>query len=314
MEAMPLGHEGAMGYMGRLLALNASNLREVLSMQGPGHRRHVLASDATLFSGLSGVPKPWFDWRLPQWVKRDRWSEVELFGHRWRSDWLLRDTRQQVCAKCIADHGYMRFEWDLQPYVACHIHGTVLQDACHTCGKAILPTRPGLEVCGCTGFLTSHQQPAEPAPEAVVRWSCWLACRLDPVAQSSTHEHNSDAPMLCDGASPDGAYRIVQAMAGGTREYKGARMTGLSPWLSTRCMVDLLNTGMETLEQLAKGARFGRPPDKACAGALAEQMHRGVTAWDRALAAQLLTDLRIKARRTRGRRYLEQMELFGDAP
>lgn len=312
--AFPLAHESALGFLTRQLALNGSNVREALGLRDAGGRRHVVAEDAALFSALSGVSREWFDWRMPQRADRDRWSEVELFGHRWRSDWLLRDTRQQVCPTCLLEYGYARLEWDLQPYAACHLHGIVLQDTCRSCGKVILPVRPGLEICGCAGLLVSVRTSPMDAPEEVVRWSRWLSRQLDLQAVVNPGFQDLDLPMLCEGASPDGVYRLVQAMAGGPRDFKGAVLNGPGPWLSSLATVELLRTGIRTLEQLATGMSFERAPDKGCADALAQQMHRGVTAWDRALAAKLFHDLKIKARwRSRGRRLHQQMELFGDA-
>lgn len=304
-----------MGFMSRLLASNCSNVKEALQLHRNVYRRHVRATDVALFSELAGVPKPWFEWRIPQSVERDRWTEFELFGHRWRSDWLLRGTHQQVCPHCLAESGFARLEWDLQPYVACHIHGTVLQDHCGDCGKAILPDRPSLDVCGCAGFITHHPPQAIAAPTVVVRWCAWLSAQLNPLAGPTSISADDGLPTLCAGCSPDGAYRLIQALAGGPRAFRGAQMDCATPWLSTSATLDVLQTGIETLECLARGTRPVRRPDKGAADGLAEQAVRGVTAWDRAAASRLANELNARSRWRNVKPAIhQQLELFEVRP
>lgn len=310
----PLSQESAAGFMNRLLSLNGGEIRDALNLAGANRRRNVSSADAAVFSSLSGVPKPWFDSRLPQEVARDRWTEVELFGLRWRCDWILRGQRQQVCPVCLVEGQHDRLEWDLLPYCACHIHEVLLQDSCQSCGKTIFPDRPSLEVCSCEGFISISSTEMIPAPPSLVRWCAWLASKLDPVG-NLTPPSAGGGPALCDGASPDGAYRLVQALAGGPRAMRGEVMNGDSPWLSTASMAGLMTTGLAALEELAKGRRASRTPDKGTADALSEQVLRGVTGWDRALAAKLFAKLNVRAKwRTVRRCYHEQLDLFEERP
>lgn len=304
-----------MGYMARLLALNASDVKEVLLEHRARYRRHVLTPDVALFSELSGVPPDWFQWRIPRFVEGDRWTEVELFGLRWRGDWLLRGTHQQICPECLRERGFARLEWDLQAYAACHVHGIVLQDSCHGCGKAILPDRPALEVCSCTSFLTRHKAISTKAPTAVVAWSAWLSHALIGNDGGRTENIDDGLPPPCGGSTPDGAYRLIQAMAGGPRAMRGEVMHGVSPWLSSSSTVQLLQVGLDAFRGFAAALQKGRGPDRGTADALAEQSVRGVSAWDRAIAGKLVASLQVRSRwRNMKPGYQHQLELFEGQP
>lgn len=307
----PYDDEGAMSFINRALVRNASSVKDALQFHRKVYRRHVQASDAVLFSELTCLPPDWFAWRIPRNVARDRWTEIELFGMRWRNDWLLRGTHQQVCPQCLHEGGFCRLEWDLQAYAACHIHGVVLQDTCRACGKAILADRPSVEVCACGGCITSFPSDAPPAPEPVVRWCQWLSRRLTSATEMPTEAGDADVPALCAGCSPDGAFRLIQAMAGGPRGFKGALMESSTPWLNTETTVELLLAGLETLEAMALKTRRGRTHDKGSADALSEQAVRGVTPWDRATAARLAGVVGAKSRWRNVKPVIhQQLELF----
>lgn len=153
-----------MGLMLRLFEANGVSTRDALNLRRDAQRKHVLATDAEFFSQLSGLPASWFEWRLPVEKPNDRWTEVLLFGKRWRNDWLLRGVRQQVCPLCLDSNKRLRSLWDLQCYAACHVHGVVLQDVCSSCARSISPGRPGIEVCACGRYLTSRAQRPLAAP------------------------------------------------------------------------------------------------------------------------------------------------------
>jgi len=309
----PPPEESAGGYMLRLLSLNGANVSEVLAMHRQSRRRHLHISDVELFSKLSGVSSDWFDHRTPRPYADDRWREVALFGFSWREDWLLRGQRQQICPLCLNERGIARLEWDLVAYSACHIHKVILQDTCRSCEGAISPDRPALDICNCGGFVAKNDNQTVAACESLVTWTAWLSHKLLSTSHASEPVELWQLTPQIEGSSPDGAYRIVHAFAGGVRAFRGELLRSAAPWLSSRQVSDLLTRGLRTLAAAAgtsavEGLAAGTPD------ALAEQAARGITATDRAIAARILRRLRVKVRRRHSDgRLRTQGELFEDA-
>jgi len=81
----------------------------------------------------------------------------------------LYPARSAVCPACLADGGIAREEWDLAPVTVCAAHGTVLIDACPTCGAALEWSRPQLLYCGQCGadLRGAPAVPASPAAQEV---------------------------------------------------------------------------------------------------------------------------------------------------
>jgi len=81
----------------------------------------------------------------------------------------LYPARSPVCPACLADGGIAREEWDLAPVTVCAVHGTVLIDACPTCGAALEWSRPQLLYCGQCGadLRGAPAVPASPAAQEV---------------------------------------------------------------------------------------------------------------------------------------------------
>jgi hypothetical protein len=312
-EVQPADAESVTGYLLRLLALNGANVKEVLALHRRTHRKHLAVDDLSLFSALAGVPVPWFEHRTPRSVGQDRWMEFDLFGHRWRNDWLLRGLRQQVCPACIREHGFARMEWDLMPYTACHLHGIVLQDDCTACRNALAPDRPALEVCKCGHFLAKQREESCAAPEEILAWCSWLSGRVQAEPDSRAGHAIPGLPSSLVGTSPDGAYRLIHAFAGGPRAFRGERMESDRPWLSTQQVGDLVSKGLQALFSLEPSHSAVHLGTGAADG-LAEQSVRGITAWDRAVAGKLLRQIRLKPRwRNVSARFQHQLNLFEEA-
>jgi len=311
LQVPPTESEGVVGLMLRLFELNAVSTRDLLVLHRDAQRKHVLASDADFFSRLSGLPRTWFEWRLPMAEVRDRWTEVMLFGHRWRNDWLLRGVRQQVCPICLAaGHRHLAI-WDLQCYAACHVHRVVLQDLCAACSCSITPDRPGVEICACGRYLTGRKLTAVDAPPRVVAWSDWLAeqLRLGPATSGMSGDW---LPPEWGRVSPDGAYRMIQAFAGGPRAFRGALLNSVHPWLSSAATVELLDQGLRGWEGQSVGNRTLRRVDSGGAAGLKEQSIRGVSVADRETSLAMIADLGIRPRwrDVYERRYQYQLQLF----
>jgi len=114
------------------------------------------------------------------------------------------------------------------------------------------------------------------------------------------------------GTSPDGAFRMIFVFGGGTKAYRGAQIHGKRAWLSSADVRALIAQGLEALWAAAVGQRSGLSGSASLA--LAEQTVAGVTAWDRAIAAREMRNLKL-GRRWRGSvpRCPSQQELFEDS-
>lgn len=251
-EVPPRQEEAAYGFLLRALVANGANARELMALTRGSTRRHMAPADAHLFSTLTGVEASWFLERIAAEVRGDRWVEIEVFGTRWRNDWTLRGQHCQVCPQCLLEHGFVRLEWDLTAYVACPVHGRLLVDRCRGCGRALLPTRPAVDVCSCGSFIADLDNVG--ADAAVVDWCRWLSKAL--LASLGLGPAPATLqPRDLAGLSPDGAFRMMVALGGGTRELRGAHLNSASPWLGTSAVHAVLCAGLAALQDLDAGRK-----------------------------------------------------------
>lgn len=312
-ELTPHPDESAGGFMLRVLTANGANPRELLALVRGSVRRQLAAADAALFRDLTGVDQVWFEQRIPQDRRGDRWMEVKLFGSRWRDDWTLRGQHGQVCPVCLLEFGYARLAWDLTAFVACPIHGRLLLDRCDGCGRALQPHRPAVDVCRCGSFIEASASDEQGVSGEVLAWCQWLAeslgCALGNLPRPPAPNR------LLGGLSLDGAYRLVIALGGGTRELRGASMNSVCWWLSTEAVAQALGAGLDVLRQLETGRMALPQQGLGCGDALAEQSLRGVTLADRHAAAGWLAKLKLPSRwRNRKAVIHQQGDLFDGWP
>lgn len=280
----------------RVLAANGASPRELLALARGNTRRLVSMDDVRLFWSLTGVAERWFVDRIPAEVRGDRWVEIEIFGGRWRNDWTLRGQHCQVCPRCLVERGYAKLEWDLTAFVACCVHRCLLVDRCESCGRALQPTRPAVDVCSCGAFIEGgNSDEAADVDPVVLNWCRWLSeIVLAGLAPQTPSTPPPAATLL--GLSPDGAYRLTTSLGGGTREIRGAHLNSTSPWLSTRAVYTVLRTGLTSLRDIEAGRVPVLPSGLGCGDALSEQSVRGITAFDRQVAASMLNRLRLRSR------------------
>lgn len=302
LKSPPVEEESAAGYVLRLLASNGASLRELRANQS------VTSSDlSSVLANLADIAPEWFRHRLPTALISDGWAEVEIFGMRWREPWLLRGPRHQVCPACLVERGFAAKAWDLIAYPACHIHRIVLQDRCVRCGGAIRDDRPALTVCSCGAILANAGAESIPASPVVVAWCSGLAAALE--RRSSYFRANLfELERWLGGTSPDGAYRLAIAFAGGNQAFRRALIASQRCWLPSSAVHDLMHHGLEGLRREAPLPSVER---QAIADALAEQQLAGITSWDRAIATKELTRLALRPhRRIDASRAALQLTLF----
>ncbi len=84
----------------------------------------------------------------------------------------------RVCPSCLAGPiPYGRVYWGLRELVTCPWHGTLLLDACPTCGAPLAMTRPDLAHCGACG-IDLRTVVAVAAPAMLYSGNLWLLHRL----------------------------------------------------------------------------------------------------------------------------------------
>lgn len=312
-QALPRDAESASGFMLRLCNLNGAQVKDAMAYCRAAQRAKPLASEADLLAELAGAASDWFGHRLPRPQARDQWPEVGLFGHTWREPWLLRGAHQQVCATCLDETGIARLEWDLVAYPVCHIHGIPLQDACGVCGNAISPDRPALDVCNCGAYITTATRPARAIEPRLISWVSWLSQQLLPEDTPSHPADNASIAHELRGTSPDGAFRLILAFAGGIKALRGSRLSGEKAWLRSDDVASLLTRGLNALNSAACGQLSGL--GESTSYALADQSVAGITAWDRAAAAREMRRLRLGRRwRNAVPRCPLQQDLFKELP
>lgn len=294
-EVSPRAEESVSGFMLRVLVANGASPRDLLALTRGSTRRLASMEDVPLFSVLTGVDRQWFAERVPTEVRGDRWMEIEVFSSRWRNDWTLRGQYCQVCPQCLIDQGYARLEWDLTAFVVCPVHRRLLVDRCQSCGRALQPNRPAVDVCRCGGFIEGGDSAAADVEPAVVAWCQWLSDTL--MAGLATGASATPPPMAeLNGLSMDGAYRMVVSLGGGTRELRGAHLNSTSPWLDTRAAYEVLRAGLAALRDIEAGRALATPLGLGCGDAMSEQTVRGITAFDRHAAASMLSRLKLRSR------------------
>lgn len=313
-EVAPHVEESAYGFMLRVLAANGAHPRELLALTRGSTRRQLAPGDAPLFSELTGIGERWFDDRIPREIRGDRWIEIDVFGNRWRSDWSMRGQYCQVCPRCLLESGYARLEWDLTAYVACVIHRELLVDRCGACGRALLPNRPAVDICSCGRFIDCPPTVRAEVSADILNWCDWLSRAV--LAALADRLNPRTTPILSlQGLSVDGAYRMIVALGGGTRELHGALLHSESPWLGTDSVHDVLLSGLTALKQVDEGRKLAILNGRGCGDALAEQSVRGISAFDRHAAALMRTKLQLPARWRNVRRVVHvQGDLFEGWP
>lgn len=294
-ETTPHEGESAGGLMLRALAANGTRVREMLAMTRGSARRILAPEDVGFFSELTGIAEHWFSDRIPLPVPGDRWTELELFRHRWRNDWTLRGQHCQVCPRCLREFGFARVEWDLTCYVACTVHRLMLVDRCHACGRALLPDRPAVDICSCGRYLESRSESELEASEPLLAWSRWISAQLLSSLSMASVVPDPPTKALC-GLSPDGGFRLAVALGGGSRELRGALLNSATPWLATAAVCGVLLNGLDALIKLDAGKALDAPLGLGCGDALSEQAVRGITQADRHAAACMQKRLKLPSR------------------
>lgn len=294
-QVSPHADESATGFMLRVLAANGARPRELLALARGSARRLVSTEDVPLFSSLTGVAEQWFVERTPAFVRGDRWLEIEIFGGRWRNDWTLRGQRCQVCPQCLVERGYAKLEWDLTAFVACNIHRRLLVDRCESCGRALQPHRSAVDVCSCGAFIEGDDDELADVDPGVLDWCQWLSATV--LARLAVTASTARPPAAAlGGLSADGAYRLTTSLGGGNRELRGAHMNSTSPWLDTRAVYAVLRAGLASLGDIDAGRTPALPTGLGCGDALSEQSVRGITPFDRHVAASMLKQLKLHSR------------------
>lgn len=304
----PYGWESLGGYSLRVMRNNCTSLPAVLRHLGLAPKKTWGSNDVALIVELTGVPRDWAEWRVPQ--SRDqvgRPSDVRLFGHVWRSDHTVRGSRIQLCPRCIRESGSSHFLWDLTGFVVCPRHGALLQDACAKCGRALSWSRPAPDVCACGLYLRG--EPVVPdGAELLAGWSSWLCKRIagEPCVVGAM-------PAWIAGLSPDGVYRVLLALAGGVGRLRSARLKGRANWCRTTEVADVLVDGLQRLSTLSDPMAIRQHMAVVCASDLRAQAVKGATAEDRSAAVLLLRHLGVPTRRVPMGVMHEQGDLFLDA-
>ncbi|MDL5034579.1 TniQ family protein [Pelomonas sp. APW6] len=308
-ELEPMALESAEGYLLRALTANGANVRDLLALRRGTARRHISPEDARLYESLTGVAASWFSCRIPTAVAGERWSELDLFGLRWRSDWTVRALYGQVCPECLADKHFARLEWDLMAFVACPVHRLLLVDRCAECGRSLMPHRPAIEVCRCGAFISRPQDNLQVADPLILAWCSWLSATVQAAIQQAPLPASPFEGLI--GLSADGIYRLAICLGGGTRALRGAQLNSPGPWLATSAVDVVLQQGLAALAELECGQAPSIKLLPSSGDSLAEQAYRGVTLADRNAAATLRRRLRLPSRWRTSRKLLHrQGDLF----
>lgn len=308
----PFPYESALGFVRRSARTNALLSRDLIKLAGADSRQAMCMEHIPLLAHLTDVDVAWLARRTPSRIVVDGDSIVQLFGHQWRSSWLLRGLREQVCPVCLGRAAVERLEWALVPYCCCHVHGVYLVDTCCSCGKALMFDRLDTNLCRCGDYCAPYPEDAEAAPRLLVDWCAWLSEQVNEPVEPDRQVVHGSIGGLCLGHTPDGAYRMAYSLAGGRRSFRGAQIGESLPWLTTRKVAELLQSGLERW-MAVRNDRLTSDLDRWCIDALADQAAHGMSAWDRAAAMRLLTPARRPARRRRSTtgQLREQLPLFG---
>lgn len=159
-RSFPVAGESARGYLLRLSSANG--LRNPAMLRGAlkiPNMFYVSAAECGRLLDAVGGGKmpPGFAYE----ATADNRFLIE-FGSTQIPRIVLNTTKPRVCPECIIARGIAPQLWDIKPYVACHIHGRLLVDACGQCNRHLSWDRRGLIKCVCGADLRSPTQPASP--------------------------------------------------------------------------------------------------------------------------------------------------------
>jgi hypothetical protein len=113
----------------------------------------LLGHDPALLEAMRYPPSPWAGRR-----------RINLFNGRPINRLAINIDRPRVCPACLTDSPHLRMAWELAPTAICPSHGTVLLDACPTCGKAISWNRS--HVCQCHHCGTDFRKAVPPQADS----------------------------------------------------------------------------------------------------------------------------------------------------
>lgn len=310
----PDDRESASGFALRMFALNNVTGAHILRMQGLRRNRSMWRyDDATWLSLLTGADEQWFKWRLPIYLCGERpGREIKIFGGRWRSDNLLRASRNQICPICLRINRLCLWAWDLAGFCVCPEHLVVLQDYCGVCGRGLPQERPSTDVCSCRGYISSATKKFKTQADIdfLSIWCRWLVSSIR-LNQEGCCLDYGDLPWLLKGLSVDGVYRVALIFGGGVLALQREKILGAANWVTSQSMADVLGFGLRRIFELKKidDVRSLIPPLPI--RDLFDQKIRGVTGLDRAVASGLLWKLRFNIRRMPRVGFMhEQRELF----
>ena len=167
----PIEGESFEGYLLRIAEANGyASGRWVTELAGIAGRVSCVAGDVVGLAKLLGHDVADFDIMryLPSpWAGKRR---INLFNGRPVNRMAINLDRPRVCPDCLKDGSHLRMAWDLAPTAICPDHGTILLDACPSCGKAISWNRSHVCLCHqCGHDLRDAEASPAPAPANAVR-------------------------------------------------------------------------------------------------------------------------------------------------
>lgn len=300
-EAVPLPtqvqadvRESASSFLIRVMTANRITPSQLYASTGRSRPRTLQSEDIRSLSHATQTSPEWFEWRVPEPTRVDGELHSRLFGQTWRSRWMVRRVRQQVCPACLHEHGLARWQWDLTAFCVCPDHGTLLRDHCDCCQQSLVPYRPSLEVCRCRHYLSDHRTPPRLADDLLVQWCAWISGRLRHEISAAPTLPPGIASLFA-GMSIDAATCVAAAFAGGKRRIETGKLNSTQPWLTTSVVAEVLSQGLHALARFvdSEPSRFALP-DQGISD-LEDLAIDGHTAHDRGAASWVL-------RRSRGRR------------
>ncbi|WP_377159616.1 TniQ family protein [Roseateles sp. UC29_93] len=149
-----------------------------------------------------------------QWARRVAMVEpgragwVRLAGLRLRRHVASTKLYAKLCPQCVRETGIVRLSWLLRASVGCPHHGYSLIWSCRRCGERIGWDRPDVDICRC-GFPFQAVGATALEPN-VLAWQLWLEAALN--IESVTCSMSDSLPTVFDHLSPDGAFRVLEAL------------------------------------------------------------------------------------------------------
>lgn len=314
LRELPDDRESASGFALRMFALNNVTGAHILRMQGLRRNRSMWRyADANSLSLLTGAEEHWFEWRLPNYVCCERpGREIDIFGCRWRADYLLRSSRNQICPICLRTNRICHWAWDLSGFCVCPEHSVVLQDYCGSCGRGLPQERPSTDICSCRGYISTANNGLKSRGDIDILsiWSRWLFSSIL-LSQGGYCLDYGTLPWLLNGLSIDGVYRMALIFGGGVMALQREKILGAANWVTSQGTADVLGFGLRRIFELKKVDDVRNLVPPLPIRDLFDQKIRGVTGLDRAVASGLLWKLRFNVRRMPRVGFMhEQGELF----